>query len=99
MQYLTEEHYEIGFKNGLKKPTIYRRVYQYGWSIEDAISKPVICRSKRSRKHPKKYTDLALANGICLVTFYSRLKKGWSYEEASTLELGSRLKRRNNYES
>lgn len=28
-----------------------------------------------------------IKNGICLVTFYSRLKKGWSYEEAATKPL------------
>lgn len=93
MQYLTEEHYEIGLKNGLKKPTIYRRVYQYGWSIKDAITKPTINRSKRARKHPKEIVDLALSNGISLITFYARLKYGWSYEEASTIKPKTRRKR------
>ena len=86
MEILLKEHYEIGMKNGLKKPTIYRRVFQYGWDINSAITIPAKSREYRSRKHPKKYTDLALKNGICLVTFYSRLKKGWSYEEASTIK-------------
>lgn len=85
--YITDEQYEIGFKNGLKKPTIYRRVYQYGWDIEKAITTPAIKREYRSRKHPKEITDLALSNGICLVTFYSRLKHGWSYKEAATTPL------------
>lgn len=31
--------------------------------------------------------NIGIKNGICLVTFYSRLKKGWSYEEAATKPL------------
>lgn len=90
MIYITDEQYKKGIENGLKKITIYRRVYQYGWDIEKAITTPVISREHRSRKHPKKYTDLALSNGICLITFYSRLSKGWSYEDAATKPLKSR---------
>lgn len=85
MQYLTEEHYKIAEKNGIKEATLYRRVYQYKWDIQKAITTPVIPRSERSRKYPKEYTDLALSNGVCLVTFYTRLKNGWSIEEASTV--------------
>lgn len=87
MIYITEEQYRIGIENGIKKPTIYRRVYQYGWDVEKAITTPVISREHRSRKHPKEYTDLALKNGICMVTFYSRLKKGWGYKLAATKPL------------
>lgn len=87
MLYITDEQYEIGFKNNIKKDTIYRRVYQYGWDIEKAITTPVIPREHRSRKYPKEYTDLALSNGMSILTFYSRLKKGWSYEKAATTPL------------
>ena len=96
MTYITDEQYKIGIENGIKKSTIYRRVYQYGWDIEKAITVPVIDREHRSRKYPKKYTDLALSNGICLVTFYSRLKKGWSFEEAATRPLFYKTKNKDN---
>lgn len=92
MIYITDEQYKIGIENGIKKPTICRRVYQYGWDIEKAITTPVIPREERSRKYPKEYTDLALANGMSIITFYSRLKKGWSYEKAATTPL--KIKRR-----
>lgn len=83
---ISKEQYKIALKNGIKKSTAYRRVVEYGWDIESAITTPVISREYRSRKHPKEYTDLALQNGVCMVTFYNRLKKGWSYEMASTIK-------------
>lgn len=86
--YITDEQYDIGIKNGIKKSTIYHRVYDYGWDIEKAITVPPKSRADRSRKYPKEYTDLALKNGICLTTFYSRINThGWSYEEAATRPL------------
>ncbi|MBD7914544.1 hypothetical protein H9660_05245 [Clostridium sp. Sa3CUN1] len=87
MIYITDEQYEIGIKNGIKKFTIYSRVYHYGWDIEKAITTPPIKRECKARKYPKKYTDLALENGICLITFYARVRKGWSLEDAATVKL------------
>lgn len=87
MRYISEEEYKIGLKNGLKKSTIYMRVYHYDWDIEKAITIPSKSRGNRARKYPKEITDLALKNGICLETFYGRLKKGLSLEEAATLPL------------
>lgn len=84
--YLTEENFKTGIKNGIKRGTIYSRVYVYGWNVEKAINYPVKSRAERARKHPKDFTDLALKNGICLVTFYSRVRKGWNYEEAATIK-------------
>lgn len=93
MQYISDEQYEIGLKNGLNKPMMYHRVYKYGWNVQDAITKPPMPVEERSRKHPKEIVDLALSNGISLITFYARLKYGWSYEEASTIKLKTRRKR------
>ena len=87
MIYITDEQYEIGIKNGIKKFTIYSRVYYYGWDIEKAITTPPTKREYKARKYPKKYTDLALENGICLITFYARARKGWSLEDAATVKL------------
>lgn len=50
MRYISEEEYKIGLKNGLKKPTIYMRVYRYDWNIEKAISVPSKSRRDRARK-------------------------------------------------
>ena len=94
MIYITEEQYKAGIKNGIKKPTIYTRVFEYGWDIEKAINTPTIKKEYKARKYPKKYTDLALSNGICLITFYSRIKKGWSYEDAATIKPIPRNERR-----
>ena len=87
MRYISEEEYKIGLKNGIKRQTMYRRVYQYGWDVEKAIATPPIKRECRARKYPKEITDLALKNGICLITFYARVRKGWSLEEASTVKI------------
>lgn len=87
MRYISEEEYKIGLKNGLKKSTIYMRVYRYDWDIEKAITTPPTKREYKARKYPKKYTDLALENGICLITFYARVRKGWSLEDAATVKL------------
>lgn len=84
MKYITDEQYNIAMKNGVKKSTVYSRVYLYKWDVEKAINTPVITREYRSRKYPKKYTDLALSNGMSIVTFYNRVKSGWSYKKAAT---------------
>ena len=86
MDYVTDEQYAIALESGIRKATVYNRVYTYGWDVEKAITLPTIPRELRARKFPKKYTDLALSNGICLETFYLRMRKGWTCEEASTVK-------------
>lgn len=93
MIFITDEQYEIADSNGISKHIVYTRVFQHGWDIEKAIVVPVTPRAYRARKHPKKYTDMAIANGISLCTFYTRLKKGWGYEKASTIKPIPRAKR------
>lgn len=82
MIFITDEEYALAEKNGIPRHIVYTRVVTYDWEIDKAITTPVMGRDKRARKHPKKYTDLAIQNGLNLCTFYSRLKKGWSYEDA-----------------
>lgn len=49
------EQFQIAEKNGIKIRTVKCRVYQYGWSIEDAITKPPRKKSDwNSKYYPKK---------------------------------------------
>lgn len=94
MDFVSDKNYEIGLSNGLNKSTIYNRVYNHMWSIEKAITVPLTPLEYRARKHPKKYTDKAIENGISLCTFYTRLKKGWSYEKSSTVPVIKRNRKK-----
>lgn len=81
MRILTDEHRKIAWKNGISLPTLQRRVYQYGWDIERAIT-------ERTHKHGIKYLQRALENNISKPTYYSRLRSGWTPHQASTIPVG-----------
>jgi predicted DNA-binding transcriptional regulator AlpA len=82
----TKEDYEIAAKHGIRKSTVYQRIY-YGMTLEEAITKPLQNRSF-SRKY-QKYIELAKQNGISYPTFHARLTKKtsrkWTPEEAATI--------------
>jgi hypothetical protein len=44
---VTNEHFAIAEKNGLDRFTVLRRVRDYFWDIERAITEPKIPRNKR----------------------------------------------------
>lgn len=49
---ITEEQYAIALKNGICKATVKGRVYGYGWSVEEAITRPIV--ETKSNKFNKK---------------------------------------------
>lgn len=81
------QHYEIAEKNGISKGAVKSRVYGLGWTVQKAITEPLM---KADFERPKEYYDYlekAKSNGITNATYYSRIRRGWSPEEAATKEL------------
>lgn len=76
---LTNEHFDIAKKNGISKNTVKHRVSHLGWDIEKAIT-------RKAEKRKNKYLDLAKANGIKESTYFSRIYKGWSKKDATTIK-------------
>lgn len=81
MRILTDEHLKIALGNGISHTTLQRRVYQYKWSIERAIT-------EKTRKRDYKNLKKALENNISKPTYYSRLRNGWSKEQACSIPVG-----------
>ena len=83
-KYITPKDYEIATKNGIKKDTVIRRVVRNNWSIEEAISTP----SQRYNL-PKELLEEADKLGLERQRVITRIKDGWSIEEACrTLKKG-----------
>ncbi|MDP4158210.1 MAG: hypothetical protein Q8911_00400 [Bacillota bacterium] len=81
--YVTPTEYTIAESNGIHHKLVDQRVRQYGWDKERAITQP----PKVENKTNKKWLKVAEKNGISYKTFLSRLKKGLSPEDASTLPI------------
>jgi hypothetical protein len=81
MEYLTDEHYAIAEKNGLKKHTVYQRVNEYNWDIAKAITAPN--QNKRDVLGWKRWKETAEINGVCESTYLSRVRLGWDQERAA----------------
>lgn len=79
--YVTPDDYDIAEKNGIPQNIVYDRVINGGWDVDKAVSKPV--RKKKYSNWIKK----AAQNGISRHTFYARVKRGMSLEEAVTKEV------------
>ncbi|HEK9103294.1 TPA: hypothetical protein SUB30_004767 [Bacillus pseudomycoides] len=98
-RWLTEEEYEMAIKNGISRRLVYVRVYQLGWSVEEAITV-----RKGSKHHVKKrkygnWPDIAEENGIPKQRFYERVRQhGWSVEEAATVLIGKKKQKEINGE-
>ena len=90
--FISEEQYNIAKSNGISRTNVYNRVYNYGWSINKAITTELIPRSKRfaKRKYSEELIKETEERGICYGTFLSRISNGWSIEMASTTPIGCR---------
>lgn len=85
------EDYEIAKKNGIPRKNVDQRVRDLGWTIEQAITKPLM--SKRDRPKYKGFAEIAEMNGIPYKTFVSRVKiLNWSFEKAATVPTRHRSK-------
>lgn len=77
--YITPEEYEKAEENGIDKNTLYKRLIEYGWDKQRALSQP-----KRVRPNLSKWKAIAVKNGISEGTFYSRVcTMKWDLEKAA----------------
>lgn len=93
MYYLTEEDFLRAEANGIERRYAYNRYYHQHWDIERALTQPVIKKPKNTEI--AKWRKVAESNGIVRGTFYERVRRGMSYEEAATkpvMPLEERLK-------
>jgi uncharacterized protein (DUF433 family) len=84
-------------RTGVSGKTINRRIRDYGWSVEDALT-------KNPKRNPKgfKYLEFegksmtqaewAKETGIKPSVICKRLKRGWSVEDALTMPVGEKRK-------
>lgn len=82
---ITQEDYDKAAEKGITRENVWKRVNNGGWSVERAISEPVLKKGTFARN--SKYGDhvkIAEANGISYQTFWERVNTmGWSLEKAS----------------
>ncbi len=79
---LEESHFELALSNGITRVLLHQRYYQSLWDIERATTEPVTPRNAPSEVSD--LVDVAVENGISRATYYRRVDKGMSPEEAST---------------
>lgn len=77
--YITPEEYEAAAARGISKKTLELRVREYGWPKERALTAPVQQRTDWSE-----WYAVAEVNGISLITFRTRIYRGWTPERAAT---------------
>lgn len=82
-RWLTNEEVARAAANGISRRTLRRRVYEYSWDLEEALTAPPgSVRHDFERKYTK-WLKIALKNGISQGTFFSRLTAGWECQEAA----------------
>lgn len=79
---LLESHFEAAAQVGIPRELLHQRYYQYHWNIERATTEPPTPRNVPSEVSD--LVDLAIENGISRATYYLRVSKGMSPEEAAT---------------
>jgi hypothetical protein len=70
--------------NGIDYSAFRQRVVAYGWSVEDAKTKP-----PRKKLYTNEDLAEAMERGISKATFATRLSSGWTIEEAKTIPKGN----------
>lgn len=81
---ILDEHYKKAESNGINRRRLQERVYRYDWDIERATTQPLGTKIVNFDKKHGNWMHVAEQNGISRDTFYSRLKRGWSYETSAT---------------
>lgn len=77
--YITPEEYEAAAAHGISARTLNLRIRTYGWPKDRALTEPVQQRTDWSEWHA-----VAEVNGISLITFRTRIYRGWTPERAAT---------------
>jgi hypothetical protein len=85
-------------QNGISNKVFMARI-KIGWSEEEASTQPVLSRAEQSRRIAQNrrdklspYVSVAEANGISRQTWYARVKRGMSEEEAATMPVREYVK-------
>jgi predicted DNA-binding transcriptional regulator AlpA len=77
---ITPRQYQIAEANGIRSRVLEERVRKLGWSMKDAVSKPV----KKRQKHGR-WPEIAESNGISKADYYRRVSAlNWDMEKAAT---------------
>lgn len=77
--YITPKEYETALSNGIGKTTLETRVRDLLWDKQRAITEKPADLSKGYAEHKHK----AINNGVSGHTFYMRVLRGWTLEEAT----------------
>ncbi|NTW72883.1 MAG: hypothetical protein HGA49_11675 [Eubacteriaceae bacterium] len=82
---------ELAKQNGISRQTFRLRICVFGWDQERAATQPlqnrksnIVLLCEKRRIFPKEILNLAIKNGIKRNTFYVRIRRGMSPEEAAT---------------
>ena len=82
---------EVAKQNGISHSTFYTRINRDEMSPEKAATTPITPQhvisqkmSEKTRIYPKKYADMAIANGISRYAFVERMSRGWEPLDAAT---------------
>lgn len=92
--FITSEQYAIGEANGINRENVWQRVNNSGWSIEKAISEPVLPKGnyKRESKYGI-YAKIAEENGVPFKTFCARINNlGWELMKAARTPIRNKRK-------
>lgn len=82
MREYTQEHVRAVEKNGIGLAMFYKRINEYGWTVEEAMTKPLKQGKPRTSDYHK-YKELCLKNEITQWTFRKRIERGMTPEEAA----------------
>ncbi|MGF6951905.1 putative DNA-binding protein (UPF0251 family) [Neobacillus sp. B4I6] len=83
---LTDEHYLIAEKNGISRKNVKQRFWDYGWSIEKAITKPIPVKTSEWEN----WKETAIQNRVSNALYTQRVKNGMTPEQAVMMPVGSR---------
>lgn len=91
---LTQEDYDRAAKNGISAYNLKQRFEAYAWDKERAITQPL----KIPRKYEKEYQEAkSKGSDIDYKLFSSRLKHGWTVDEAINRKRNERKKKPDPY--
>lgn len=87
--YTTPEDYKLAEKNGIKRPTLERRIRTLGWDKQKAITTP-----PQKQTDLSKWREIAKKNGINKGALRKRIMVyGWDPERAVTEPIHNTLKK------
>lgn len=84
--YITPEDYETAEANGISYTTLWKRVNDSGWDIDRAITTKVVKQKRLSDELKERLHR----NGITVGAYRTRIRRGMSVSEASTMPVLSR---------